>query len=194
MFHFPAKHAEYVLAKTLYDKSQAREERVRRMAGALRELGLYLWLALFIKMLRRFSSKNFYEALGISRTADSAAVKAAYYKLAKKHHPDQDPHSTELFKAASEAYEVLKDEQRRYDYDLQQGFLNALDIDRMEDLEKRFGSKYGNFKPAAQDLWDQLKQFDANLTKRLDDEPAFIKKSLGDWARTSANLKLSEAE
>lgn len=94
-------------------------------------------------MFRKFSSKNFYEVLSISRSADSAEVKHAYYKLAKLYHPDQDPLNSELFKAISEAYEVLKDEQRRYDYDLQQGLLNAIDIDRMEELEKHFGSKYG---------------------------------------------------
>mmetsp|Transcript_7095 Transcript_7095/g.12979 ORF Transcript_7095/g.12979 Transcript_7095/m.12979 type:complete len:147 (-) Transcript_7095:188-628(-) len=145
-------------------------------------------------MLRRFSVKTFYEVLGIQRSADAGQVKSAYYQLAKKYHPDQDPGNAELFKAISEAYETLKDDQKRYDYDLQQGFLNAIDIDRMEDLEKRFGSKYGKIDTASSELWEQVKQFDDHLTKQYKDAPTMIKKGLIDGIKASLDLKLSGTE
>ncbi|MDG1436908.1 MAG: molecular chaperone DnaJ [Rickettsiaceae bacterium] len=66
------------------------------------------------------SKKDYYEVLGISRSADSAEIKKAYLKLAKQHHPDKNkgnPESEKKFKEAGEAYDVLKDEQKRSAYD-----------------------------------------------------------------------------
>ena len=65
-------------------------------------------------------SKNYYDILQISKNANPAEVKKAYYKLAKKHHPDRnpkDPRAAAVFLNISEAYEVLSDEQKRLDYD-----------------------------------------------------------------------------
>jgi molecular chaperone DnaJ len=66
------------------------------------------------------SKKDYYEVLGITRSADSSEIKKAYLKLAKKHHPDcnsGDPESEKKFKEAGEAYDVLKDEQKKSAYD-----------------------------------------------------------------------------
>ena len=63
---------------------------------------------------------DYYEQLGISRTADGAAIKSAYRKLAMQHHPDRNPGDADAearFKACSEAYECLKDPQKRAAYD-----------------------------------------------------------------------------
>ena len=62
------------------------------------------------------AKRDFYEVLGVDRNADSAAIKKAYRKLAKKYHPDTnagDPHAEQMFKEATEAYEVLSDPRRR---------------------------------------------------------------------------------
>lgn len=63
---------------------------------------------------------DFYELLEVERTADSAALKAAYRKMAMKYHPDRNPgcqESESKFKAVNEAYDCLKDEQKRAAYD-----------------------------------------------------------------------------
>ena len=63
---------------------------------------------------------DFYEQLGVDRSASAADLKSAYRKLAKKYHPDVNPGddaAEQKFKQVSEAYEVLKDEQTRAAYD-----------------------------------------------------------------------------
>jgi molecular chaperone DnaJ len=63
--------------------------------------------------------RDYYEVLGVQRSASAGEIKSAFRKLALKYHPDRnkDPHAVELFKEASEAYEVLSDDQRRAQYD-----------------------------------------------------------------------------
>lgn len=64
--------------------------------------------------------QDYYELLGVPRTADPAAIKSAYRRLAKEHHPDRHNGCTDQeakFKALSEAYECLKDPQKRAAYD-----------------------------------------------------------------------------
>ena len=64
--------------------------------------------------------QDYYDLLGVPRGADDATIKAAYRKLAKACHPDRHngcSQQTERFKAVSEAYDVLKDPQKRAAYD-----------------------------------------------------------------------------
>lgn len=64
--------------------------------------------------------RDYYEVLGVEKTADDAAIKAAYRKLAKKYHPDMNPGDKDAeakFKEASEAYAVLSDAEKRRQYD-----------------------------------------------------------------------------
>lgn len=66
------------------------------------------------------ASKDYYQLLGVSRDASADDLKKAYRKLALEHHPDKNPGNkdSELkFKEISEAYDVLKDEQKRAAYD-----------------------------------------------------------------------------
>ncbi|HEV8306056.1 MAG TPA: molecular chaperone DnaJ [Methylomirabilota bacterium] len=63
---------------------------------------------------------DYYEVLGISRTADDAEIKKAFRQLAMKHHPDRNPGdkaAEERFKAINEAYAILSDPDRRAQYD-----------------------------------------------------------------------------
>jgi molecular chaperone DnaJ len=64
-------------------------------------------------------SQDLYDLLGVSRDADSDAIKKAYRRMARKLHPDvnPDPETQEQFKEVSRAYEVLSDPQKRAAYD-----------------------------------------------------------------------------
>ncbi|MCH8615681.1 molecular chaperone DnaJ [Sphingomonas sp. SM33] len=64
--------------------------------------------------------QDYYDVLGVQRTADPEVIKAAYRKLAKEHHPDRHNGCSEReaqFKAINEAYDCLKDPQKRAAYD-----------------------------------------------------------------------------
>ncbi|MEM7071195.1 MAG: DnaJ domain-containing protein, partial [Pseudomonadota bacterium] len=66
------------------------------------------------------AKSDFYELLGVNRKADGAAIKSAYRKLAMKYHPDRNPGDKEAenkFKQVGEAYEVLRDPEKRAAYD-----------------------------------------------------------------------------
>ena len=66
------------------------------------------------------SKRDFYDVLGVGRDADEKEIKGAYRKLAMKYHPDRnpdDPVAEEKFREATEAYDVLKDDQKRAAYD-----------------------------------------------------------------------------
>ena len=63
--------------------------------------------------------RDYYEVLGLERSATEDDVKRAFRKLARKYHPDvnQDTDAEEKFKQVGEAYEVLKDPEKRAAYD-----------------------------------------------------------------------------
>lgn len=63
------------------------------------------------------SKRDYYEILGISKSASADEIKKAFRKLAVKYHPDKEGGDETKFKEASEAYEVLKDAQKRQRYD-----------------------------------------------------------------------------
>ena len=66
------------------------------------------------------SKRDYYEVLGVSRTASREEIKAAYRRLAVKFHPDRNPGdkaAEESFKEAAEAYAVLSDAEKRANYD-----------------------------------------------------------------------------
>lgn len=97
--------------------------------------------------------RDYYEVLGISRTASEEEIKKAYRKLAMKYHPDvnKEPGAEDKFKEINEAYEVLGDEQKRASYDRfgfdgvnsQFGSSSAFDGD-LSDLLRRAGFPFGD--------------------------------------------------
>ena len=68
------------------------------------------------------NNKDYHKVLGVDRSASTDAIKAAYRKLALKHHPDRNPRNIKIaeekFKVIAEAYEVLSDPEKRKEYDM----------------------------------------------------------------------------
>ncbi|MEI6352504.1 MAG: molecular chaperone DnaJ [Candidatus Nomurabacteria bacterium] len=63
------------------------------------------------------SQKNYYELLGVSKSASKEEIKKAFYKLASKYHPDKKGGDEAKFKEVNEAYQVLSNDQKRKEYD-----------------------------------------------------------------------------
>jgi molecular chaperone DnaJ len=98
------------------------------------------------------AKKDYYEILGVSRNADEPEIKKAYRQLALQHHPDRNPGdkaAEEKFKEASEAYEVLRDAEKRELYDRygheglrRTGFSG---FSEFEDIFSSFGDVFEDF-------------------------------------------------
>lgn len=92
--------------------------------------------------------QDLYETLGVARGAEHEAIRKAYRKLAREHHPDLNPDdklAEERFKKISAAWTVLSDPKRRSDYDefgeasLESGF----DADEVRNSREAFGARFG---------------------------------------------------
>ena len=97
--------------------------------------------------------RDYYEVLGVSKNATDAEIKAAYKKMAIKYHPDRNPgnkEAEEKFKEAAEAYDVLRDPEKRQRYDQfgfagmngQGGFGGGASMS-MDDIFSMFGDIFG---------------------------------------------------
>jgi curved DNA-binding protein len=86
--------------------------------------------------------KDYYETLGVSRSIDAEGVKRAYRKMARKYHPDvsKEKNAEAKFKDVQEAYEVLKDSEKRAAYDqLGRDYRPGQQFRPPPDWEQRFG-------------------------------------------------------
>ena len=94
--------------------------------------------------------RDYYEVLGLQRTAGIEEIKRAYRKLAVKYHPDKnpgDPEAEEKFKEAAEAYGVLSDEEKRARYDRYghqgMGGMGGFDPNQFADFGDILGDLFG---------------------------------------------------
>ena len=95
--------------------------------------------------------RDYYEVLGLPRTAGEKEIASAYRKLAVRYHPDSNPgddEATARFKEAAEAYEVLSDADKRARYDQfghagLEGMAGGAQFDSVEDIFEAFGDIFG---------------------------------------------------
>src|SRR3954470_3954800 len=102
------------------------------------------------------SKRCYYECLEVDRGANGDSLKSAYRKLAMKFHPDKNPddHTAEIkFKEISEAYDVLKDDQKRAAYDR---FGHAAFEGGRGGAGGPFGDFAGSFGDVFEDLFGQM--------------------------------------
>lgn len=96
------------------------------------------------------TKRDYYEVLGISRTASVEEIKKAYRKLALKYHPDRNPgnkEAEEKFKEAAEAYAILSDQEKRAQYDQfghSLGGAGFTGFHGFEDAFRGFGDIFGD--------------------------------------------------
>ncbi|XP_064415255.1 dnaJ heat shock protein family (Hsp40) member A3a [Latimeria chalumnae] len=128
-----------------------------------------------------YAKQDYYQVLGVPKTATQKEIKKAYYQLAKKYHPDtnkDDPQAKEKFAELAEAYEVLSDEVKRKQYDTygtagfdpgaaggrQQHWRGSSTIDPEELFRKIFGefsgSSFGDFN----NVFNQPQEYIMELT------------------------------
>lgn len=98
------------------------------------------------------AKRDYYEILGVTKTATPEEIKKAYRKVAIQYHPDKNPgnkEAEEKFKEAAEAYEVLSDTEKRAHYDRfghakpGQGYGSGGQHMNMEDIFSQFGDIFG---------------------------------------------------
>jgi len=99
------------------------------------------------------AKRDYYEVLGVQRTASEQEIKSSYRKLAMQYHPDRNPdnpHAEEKFKEASEAYGVLIDSEKRARYDQfghegMNGGFGGFDPSTFSDFSDIFGDLFSDF-------------------------------------------------
>lgn len=96
-------------------------------------------------------SKDYYQILGVDKSASKDEIKKAYRKIAMKFHPDKNPDNKEAeekFKQASEAYEILSDDEKRNRFDrfgsVDSNFQGGSSFN-MDDIFSQFGDIFGSF-------------------------------------------------
>lgn len=130
--------------------------------------------------------KNHYEVLGINTSATDGEIRRAYRVLARRYHPDvnQTFEAIEKFKLVSEAYRVLKDKDRRRQYD------RELDADMQKTAESRFRAFKSRVHKTATERYYQAQKKDYEAIKKMNPAPEPTRES-GSFEQIGEALKKS---
>ncbi len=149
--------------------------------------------------------KDYYKILGVDPSADKKTIKTAYRKQARKYHPDVSDHheAEEKFKEVAEAYEVLKNNEKRAEYDkirlyVSQGgkfkpppdgqssrsYSSHQYSDKQEDFSDFFSSIFGAGEGATQQGFNRGQSFNQKGQDIVTDMPIFLEDTLADEAKT----------
>jgi curved DNA-binding protein len=103
--------------------------------------------------------KDYYAIMGVARDATEDEIKRAYRKLARKYHPDvsKEPHAEDRFKELGEAYEVLKDPEKRAAYDrLGANWKSGEEFRPPPDWDSGFEFRGGEFRPGDREAFSDF--------------------------------------
>ncbi|MBM3934007.1 MAG: J domain-containing protein [SAR202 cluster bacterium] len=141
---------------------------------------------------------DYYEELGVPRTADDKEIRAAFRRLARKYHPDIAPNDKDAeakFKKVNEAYEVLSDAEKRKKYDKYgEQWKHADEIEAQRSAYSAAGSPFGVRRPGASgnapysDIADILGGYGPQAGRRFRTRPVQV-----DPAETNVEITLEEA-
>jgi ATPases with chaperone activity, ATP-binding subunit len=144
--------------------------------------------------------KDYYKTLGVERTASEEEIKRAYRKLARKYHPDvsKEPDAAERMKEVNEAYEVLRDPEKRATYDrLGSGFQAGQEFHPPPDWEAGFefrgspfaGAKYrGEFEERLKAVLAEIKAAEGAIILFIDELHTLVGAGAAEGAQDAANM------
>lgn len=143
--------------------------------------------------------KDYYQVLGVPKSASEKDVKSAYRRLARKWHPDANPknqkESEEKFKEIAEAYEVLGDPEKRKKYDVLgadwQRVSQAAEAQRRQRTQRSSEETFGGFGDDASGFSDFFDAFFSGIGRRQTAPQTFARR--GSDLETTIDLGLAEA-
>jgi molecular chaperone DnaJ len=124
------------------------------------------------------AKRDYYEVLGVGKDAGVDEIKKSYRKLAMKYHPDRNPNdktAEEKFKEATEAYEVLRDQEKRARYDqyghaglggAASGAYGGFGDFDLSDALRAFAEAFGGFGPFGDSFWSASAREPGGRTQR----------------------------
>ena len=126
--------------------------------------------------------KDLYRLLGVNQKADSAKIKKAYRRAAKKYHPDVSPKGEEKFKEVQEAYETLSDPEKKAVYDRE---ISKKAVPRPSSYNYSRPLRTGPLRTGPSSLFDEIDQFFSTVEDFwMDRWPEFS----GEWEEDHADL------
>lgn len=145
---------------------------------------------------REWLEKDYYQILGLPKTASDKEIARAYRKLAKQYHPDAHPGSEERFKEVNAAYEVLGDQAKRKEYDevrtmSQQGFAGNPFAGAGSGVPTEGGAGFSNFR--VDDLGDLLGNIFGRAGRRGRASSGAVGAQRGDDVDAELHLSFEEA-
>lgn len=132
---------------------------------------------------------DYYSLLGVRKNATSDEIKAAYKKLVKEHHPDRGGDS-EHFKKINEAYDTLKDADKKAAYDNPQPQYNFSNSDFNRGFEDLFSQMFGDIRSPSMKNRDLRLTVTIELEDVLTGRDLYANYNLLNGQQTSANIKI----